>query len=125
MRDFRKLEFWHLGIELVTEIYKLVKKLPRDENFGLSSQMRRAAISMPSNIAEGCGRSSNKGTVRFFEISVSSAFELETQLLAGYKIGYFSKEDVTDILSLSCIYFKRKQPVIKIQCNLKKPIANS
>ncbi len=107
MRDFRKLEFWHLGMELVTLTYHLVKRLPDEEKFGLSSQMRRAVISMPSNIAEGCGRSTNKGTSRFFEISISSAFELETQLLAGYKIGYFTETDISTIMKRLHLFQKK------------------
>jgi four helix bundle protein len=90
MRDFRKLEFWHLGMELVKLTYQLVKKLPPEEQFGLSFQMRKAVISMPSNIAEGCSRASNKDTSRFFEISIGSAFELETQFLAGLSIAAIS-----------------------------------
>lgn len=93
MRDFRKLEIWNLGMELVTMVYHLVKKLPPGELFGLSLQMRKAVISMPSNIAEGCSRSSNKDTARFFEISIGSSFEMETQVLAGCAIGFFSSED--------------------------------
>ncbi|MEZ4958531.1 MAG: four helix bundle protein [Saprospiraceae bacterium] len=100
MRDFRKLEIWHLGMELVKLTYQLVKKLPSEEQFGLSFQMRKAAISMPSNIAEGCSRTSNKDASRFFEISIGSAFELETQILAGFSIGHFSKEDTDFILPL-------------------------
>ncbi len=107
MRDFRKLEFWNLGMELVVSIYQLTKKLPDDEKYGLNSQMRRAVISMPSNIAEGCGRSSNKDTIRFFEISVSSAFDLETQIIAAYKIGYFSKEDIKPIFHKLQLFQKK------------------
>lgn len=107
MRDFRKLECWHLGMELVEIIYQLVKKLPVEERFGLRSQMTKAVISMPSNIAEGCSRNSNKESVHFFEISIGSAFELETQLLAGYKIGYFSKEDIAPILPKVNLFQKK------------------
>ncbi len=98
MRNFRLLDCWKLGMDIVKDIYVLLEKLPLSENFGLRSQMSRAAISMPSNIAEGCGRNGKKEMSRFFEIAVSSAFELETQLLAGQLIGYFTKEDVDNLL---------------------------
>ena len=94
MRDFRKLEIWHLGTKIVQEIYALTAKLPSSERFGLQLQMRKAVVSMPSNIAEGCSRSSNKDTKRFLEISIGSAFELETQVLAGQMIGFFTEKDV-------------------------------
>ena len=98
MRDFRKLDIWHLGMKIVKDVYTLTAKLPPSERFGMQLQMRKAVISMPSNIAEGCSRSSNKDTRRFLEISLGSAFELETQLLAGQMIGFFSEEDVTGYL---------------------------
>ena len=94
MRNFRKLDCWSLGLELVGMVFKLLEKLPDTENYGLRSQMSRAVISMPSNIAEGCSRSSNKETARYFEISIGSAFELETQILAGQITGYFDQNDI-------------------------------
>jgi len=98
MRNFRLLDCWKLGMEIVSLIYKLIEKLPPSENYGLRSQMSRAAISMPSNIAEGCGRNSKKDMGRFFEIAISSAFELETQLLAGQLIKYFNQKDIDNLL---------------------------
>lgn len=81
MRNFRTLNIWKQGIQLVIEVYKLVDLLPKDERYGLKSQMCRAAVSIPSNIAEGCSRNSEIEFKRFLEISLGSAFELETQLL--------------------------------------------
>ena len=81
-------------MELVESFYLLLKKLPKEERFGLRSQISRSAISMPSNIAEGYSRSSNKDRARFLEISIGSAFELETQLLIGQKVGFFNQSDV-------------------------------
>ena len=98
MRNFRLLDCWKLGMEIIKLIYELLEKLPSSENYGLKSQMTRAAISMPSNIAEGCGRNSNKEMGRFFELAISSAFELETQLIAGQLIGYFNQEDIEKLL---------------------------
>jgi len=98
MRNFRKLDCWMLGMDIVEQVFKLLEKLPKHEVYGLRSQMSRAAISMPSNIAEGCSRSSNKETGRYFEISIGSAFELETQLLLGNRVGYYDEQDVIELL---------------------------
>ena len=95
MRNFRLLDCWKLGMEIVKLTYQLLEKLPSTENYGLKSQMTRAIISMPSNIAEGCSRSSNKEMARFFEVSIGSSFELETQILAGQSIGYFKKDEIS------------------------------
>ena len=80
MRDFRKLDIWGKGISLVKEVYQISVKLPSDEKFGLKSQICRAAVSIPSNIAEGASRNSEMEFKRFLEISIGSSFELETQL---------------------------------------------
>jgi len=98
MRNFRLLDCWKLGMEIVKTTYVLLKKLPPSENYGLKSQMTRAVISMPSNIAEGCSRSSNKEVARFFEISIGSAFELETQLIAGKLVGYFDEDEISSLI---------------------------
>lgn len=78
MKDFKSLKVWQKGIKLVIEIYKSTKHFPQEELYGLTSQMRRSSVSIPSNIAEGSGRSSDKDFHRFLEISIGSAFELET-----------------------------------------------
>ena len=81
MRDFRKYEIWKEGMKMVKEIYRFSVELPDNERYGLRSQITRAAVSIPSNIAEGCSRKSGKDFGRFLEIALGSAFELETQLL--------------------------------------------
>ena len=81
MKNFKQLTAWQKSKELVLEIYKVSKLLPEDEKFGLSSQIRRAAVSISSNIAEGSSRKSDKDYVRFLEMALGSSFELETQLL--------------------------------------------
>lgn len=81
MRNFRKFEIWKQGIELVKLIYEVVKLLPKEENFGLKSQLSRAVVSVPSNIAEGCSRNSEIEFKRFLEIALGSLFEVETQLI--------------------------------------------
>lgn len=91
MHNFRELKIWQKGIELVKASYKLTEELPSSEKFGIISQMQRASFSIPSNIAEGSGRSSNKDFSRFLEMAVSSAFELETLIIVSFEIGFISE----------------------------------
>ncbi len=114
MRKFKKLYYWDLGMEIVGLVYKLLENLPNSEKYGLRSQISRSAISMPSNIAEGCSRSSSKDTARFFEISVGSAFELETQLLAGKIAGFFSEDDIKLLIN-KVIEFQGKTNAYRIK----------
>ena len=79
--SFRDLKIWQKGLEITREVYLLSRKLPKEELFGLVSQMKRAAVSIPSNIAEGRGRSSRKDFCQFLHIAVGSMLELETQLI--------------------------------------------
>ena len=88
MRDYRKLQIWDIGREVAKEVYIITKEFPKDELYGLTSQMRRAAVSIPSNIAEGCGRDSMKEFVQFLRISLGSVRELETQFYISSDIGY-------------------------------------
>ena len=88
MHNFKELKIWQKGRELVSEIYTLTKSLPKDEQYGLISQMRRAAISIPSNIAEGSGKGSDKEFCRFLDITNGSACELETQIYLAFKYQY-------------------------------------
>jgi four helix bundle protein len=100
MRNFRELQVWNQGIELAVRGYDLVKKLPVEEKYGLKSQITRALVSIPSNIAEGCSRKSDKDFSRFLEISLGSAFEVETDLVIVEKIGYLDKIIVDEYLQL-------------------------
>lgn len=79
--NFRELTSWRVSFDLVKEVYLISGKLPEDERFGLKSQIQRCAVSIPSNIAEGSGRTTDKEFVYFLNVAVSSAYELETQLL--------------------------------------------
>lgn len=81
MQDFKKLLIWTKGMEIVDLIFEVSKSLPPEERYALSSQMKRSAVSIPSNIAEGSSKTSQKDFNRYLEISLGSAFELETQLL--------------------------------------------
>jgi four helix bundle protein len=98
MRKFKDLEVWNLGKSISLEVYKLTIEMPREEIYGLTSQIRRCSISIPSNIAEGCSRNSNKDFVRFLEISIGSAFELETQLILSIELGFIDKENTIKLI---------------------------
>mgnify|MGYP005998431999 CR=1 FL=1 len=100
MRNFRKLKIWEQGIILVEEIYKISQKLPAEEKFGLKSQITRAAVSIPSNIAEGSSRNSETEFKRFLEISLGSLFEVETQLIIIQKLSLINSEELTSIFEL-------------------------
>jgi four helix bundle protein len=95
MRDFRKYEIWNVGMEIVSSTYSILESLPEFEKFGLRSQASRSAVSIPSNIAEGCSRPSEKDFKRFLEYSLGSSFELETQLLIC-KRNKFVNDTATD-----------------------------
>lgn len=98
MRNFKTLQVWKTGIEIIKATYALTKTLPADDRFGLVSQMNRAAVSIPSNIAEGSSRSTQKDFRRFLEIALGSCFELESQLLALLELGLI-EESASEQLS--------------------------
>ena len=88
MRNFRDLEVWQSSVLFVKRIYIITDTFPKEEKFGLVSQINRCAVSIPSNIAEGCSRTSQKDFSRFLQISLGSAFELETQIEIAKEIGF-------------------------------------
>ncbi len=98
---FKDLKVWQISMDLVEEVYELTKLLPKEENFGLSLQIRRAAVSVPSNIAEGNSRNSTKEYVNFLSIARGSNSEVMTQLLICKRLGYFNDEQVKIAESLS------------------------
>ena len=100
MRDFRKLDIWKNGIELVKLIYKFSEKLPSDERFGLRSQITRAAVSVPSNIAEGCSRNSEIEFKRYLEIAIGSLFEVETQLIIAKELKFIASKELDPVFDL-------------------------
>jgi four helix bundle protein len=81
MHNLKELKIWHKAMEVVTQVYRLTTDFPKEEKYGLTSQIRRSAVSIPSNMAEGAGRNSNKEFVHFLGISNGSSYELQTQLL--------------------------------------------
>jgi four helix bundle protein len=122
MRNFRELKIWNKGIELALQAYQLTGQLPKEELYGLKSQINRSCVSIPSNIVEGCSRSSKKDYIRFLEISLGSAFELETDIIISEKLGFIDSTDATSFLKdlqieqkmLNSLIFK-----IRIQANPK------
>jgi len=98
IRDYKDLEVWQEAVELCTDIYRLAESLPAQERYGLCSQMCRAAVSIPSNIAEGYGRGSRGDYSRFVKIARGSAAELETQLILAEKLGMVEAVAVTDVM---------------------------
>src|SRR5271170_8512074 len=92
MRNFKQLKIWQKGFDIAVNSFKLTSVFPREEKFGLTSQITRAAVSIPSNIAEGSSRSSEKDYNRFIEISLGSSFELETHILIASAAGFGDAE---------------------------------
>lgn len=92
MRDFRKIQVWERAHQLTLQVYKITSSFPKDELYGLTSQMRRAAVSIPSNIAEGCGRDTQTELARFIHIAGGSASELEYQIILAHDLGYIGNE---------------------------------
>jgi four helix bundle protein len=113
MHNFKELKVWHKGRKFVKDIYLLTRKFPKEELFVLTSQMRRAAISISSNIAEGSGRGSDKDFARFIDVATGSSFELESQLYVGCDLEYFSEEELD-------IYLDKIQEIQRMLFHFKK-----
>ena len=99
MHRFKKLEMWQQSRVFCTEIYAVTSSFPDSERFGLTSQLRRASVSIPSNIAAGSSRNSNKDLSRFLEIATGSAYEVETQLLIASDIKFITTEKLESLTS--------------------------
>ncbi len=98
MRNFKQLKIWQKGLDIAVNSFKLTSTFPKEEKYGLTSQITRSAVSIPSNVAEGSSRSSNKDYSRFIEISLGSSFELETQVLIADMVNFGQKEIRNSIL---------------------------
>ncbi len=97
MANYKTLDVWKFSMELVKEVYMLTKKYPKDEMFGLTSQTKRAAVSVPANIAEGLGRQYRKDTLQFLFIARGSLYELETELLVAVMTEIIQQSDFDHI----------------------------
>jgi four helix bundle protein len=98
--NHKNLDVWKLSMNLISVIYSLLKSYPKEELYGLSSQMRRAVVSIVSNIAEGASRKSGTERKRFYEISRSSLIELDTQLEISLRLNYISNESINNLEDL-------------------------
>ena len=101
VRSYKDLVAWQKAMDLVTEIYRASHKFPREEIFALTNQLRRAAVSIPSNIAEGQGKSSRKEFLYFLGNAKGSLSEVETQILIARNLGYISEDDLNPLLHLA------------------------
>lgn len=99
MRPHHRLEAWGKSVDLVTEVYKETERFPKEERYGLTSQIRRAAVSIPANIAEGAGRHSQKEFAYFLSNAQGSASELETELIIGHRLGYLDEATFSRLIS--------------------------
>ena len=116
MNYFKELKVWQKAIELVSETYRRSATFPKEELYGLTSQIRRSAISIPSNIAEGCGRKSTKDFSNFLGVALGSAFELETQLIICRNLEFIS-EDYFEIFEKEIHHIQNM--IIKLQSTLQ------
>ncbi|WP_282135966.1 four helix bundle protein [Seonamhaeicola maritimus] len=99
MHRFKELEIWKRSRIFCSSIYSLTSQFPDAEKFGITNQLRRASVSIPSNIAEDSSRKSNKDFSRFLEISIGSCYEIETQLMIAFDLNFISKEELDSITS--------------------------
>ncbi|MCD6177402.1 MAG: four helix bundle protein [Candidatus Cloacimonetes bacterium] len=104
MRDFKKLDIWHEAHQLVLKVYKETHNFPKEEVYGLTSQLRRSVVSIPNNIAEGCGRNSKKEFYNFLNISMGSSSEVEYSLLLAHDLNYLQND-----------YFELNRLLIKLR----------
>ena len=117
MNNFRELKVWQRSIELVKEVYQITQHHPKEEMYGLTNQIRRCSVSVPSNIAEGAGRGSSNEFNHFLSIALGSSFELETELIISNELKYITKEE----LALLITELNEIQKMIRgLQKSLKK-----
>jgi len=122
MKTHKELIVWQKSIELVKSVYLHTQSFPNEELYGLTSQMRRCVVSIPSNIAEGCGRRSDKELIQFLYIALGSASELETQLIISKELSFTNNNSFEDLSSLNNEVIKLLSALLKV---LKKSANNS
>lgn len=113
IQSFTDLRTWRGGHNLVLDIYKVTKKFPSDEQFGLTSQLRRAIVSFTSNIAEGFGRKSRKEKTQFYFVALGSLIEVQNQLLIARDVGYITKEEFNNLARQTVEISKMTNGLIK------------
>jgi len=115
MHNFRKLKIWQKSTKLVKDVYIITKDFPSEEIYGLTTQIRHALISIPANVAEGCGRETHKEFMRFLDIANGSAFELETLLILANDLNYINETTMNETIS-------KIQEIEKMIFNLKNKL---
>jgi four helix bundle protein len=123
MKDYRKFTVWQKSHQLTLDVYKAVRNFPKEELFGLTSQMKRSASSIPTNIAEGCGRNTDKDFARFLIISFGSSNELEYQIILSIDLNFISLQD-GQILLLQVEEVKKMLNALIIKINNTSLTAN-
>ena len=113
MKTHKDLNVWKRAIEFVTILYKITDNLPKYEIYGLTSQLRRASVSIPSNIAEGAARNHDKEFIQFLYIALSSSVEVETQLIISYNLNFITKIELEELTEELDIIGKMIQGLIK------------
>jgi len=113
MRNFRDLDVWKSSVLFVKKIYQVTSTFPNTEKYSLTSQISRCAVSIPSNIAEGCSRNSQKDFSRFLQISLGSAFELETQIEIAKELNFVDQGQYDDLIPELHVIQKRIQALKK------------
>ena len=114
--NFKNLKIWQLGIELIMEVYAISKQFPTEERYGLTTQVNRSALSVPSNIAEGSGRGTNKDFANFLSIAIGSLYELETQIIVARQLNFIKEEQFN---KLSKMVNELEKMINGIRNNLK------
>jgi len=109
----KNLDAWKEAIKLTIEIYTLTKSFPKEELYGITNQIRRSAVSIPSNIAEGCARQTAKETIQFLHIALGSAAELETQLIIANNLNYINEHEFESLLEKLYAISRMTQGLIK------------
>jgi four helix bundle protein len=117
MKDFRKLLVWEKGHMLTVSIYNLTHSFPKEEMYGLTSQIRRASSSVPINIAEGCGRGSDADFARFLQIAFGSVSETEYLLLLCFELGYLSEKN---FMEMTHLVQEIKKMLAKLMATIRK-----
>lgn len=117
MHNYKKLQVWMDAIDIAVDVYSVTSKFPKEEIYGITSQLRRSAVSVPSNIAEGSGRNTTGEFNQFLGIAVGSSYELETQLIISERLNYCKSEEVNPILEKinmnQKMMYKLKESIIK------------
>jgi four helix bundle protein len=126
MRNFRTLTIWQESMAIVKKVYSLAELLPKEEKYGLRSQITRSSVSIASNIAEGCSRSSQIDFKRFLQIALGSSFELETQLIIIGELSLISTKEISEtITNINKVQKMINNLITKLKANNQQPTANS